>query len=127
MAEFRSKLNIQLESNSANDGRGSWILLSPLVFYSSILRKEIIVPAGFVTDYASVPRLPLMYWLFGDTNHEAAVIHDFLYFTKQTSRKMADRIFKEAAAAIGTSGWRRWLMYAGVRVGGAAAWENSDE
>ena len=42
-------------------------------------RRLITLPRGFVTDYDSVPRLPLAYWLLGGKRHKAAVVHDFLY------------------------------------------------
>jgi len=58
---------------------GQWRLLAPLRYQSAVLGTLIEVPTGFLTDFASVPRLPLAYLLAGDTAHEAAVIHDFLY------------------------------------------------
>ena len=58
-------------------GRPIWILLSPLSFEREG-REPIIVPAGFKTDFASVLRLPFMFWLFGDTAHASAVVHDWL-------------------------------------------------
>ena len=58
---------------------GQWRLLAPLRYQSAVLGALIEVPTGALTDFASVPRLPLAYLLAGDTAHEAAVIHDFLY------------------------------------------------
>lgn len=37
------------------DGERS-IIASPLVFFSAELRGIVVVPAGFVTDFASIPR-----------------------------------------------------------------------
>lgn len=100
---------------------GRWKLLADLVFNSAEV-GAVTVPAGYVTDFASVPRLPLMYWLAGDTAHEAAVVHDWLYSEQKVSRDVADRVFREASAASGVAWWRRWLMWAGVRIGGGFAW-----
>ena len=44
-----------------------------------MLKDTITVPTGFFTDFASVPRMPFVFLLFGDVAHEAAVIHDYLY------------------------------------------------
>lgn len=77
------------------------------------------VPAGFETDFASVPRLPLAYLVAGNTSHKAAVIHDYLYKT-QAPRADADAVFRAAMRAEGVSAWRRGLMWAAVRAFGWA-------
>jgi hypothetical protein len=102
-----------------------WRLLRPLVYESEIVGL-LVVPSEFVTDFASVPRLPVAYLLAGDTCHKAAVVHDWLY-TGQAGidRARADAILREAAEASGVSFWRRWLIWAGVRVGGAAHFEGA--
>ena len=35
---------------------------------------------------------------------------------------LADRVLREASAATCVPAWRRWLMYWGVRLGGASHW-----
>lgn len=82
----------------------------------------ITVPAGFETDFASVPRI---FWsIFPPTGKhgKAAVLHDYLYATQQASRVVADAIFLEAMAVLNVPAWRRWTMYLGVRLGGWYAW-----
>ena len=95
------------------------ILLAPLAFSSVVLDKLIIVPEGFVTDFASVPRAPLTYWLFGGIGDEAAVVHDFLYEKGLVPRELADQVYGEALTACGVPSWRRVAMVAAVRVFGA--------
>lgn len=95
-------------------------LLAPLVYYSPLLADLIIVPTDFVTDYASVPRAPLTYWLFGGIGDEAAVVHDFLYEKGLVPREVADVIYGEALAACGVPAWRRAPMVLAVRVFGAS-------
>lgn len=119
-AEFRSTLAME---RAGAPGSGEWVLLKPLVYYSIILGREIVVPAGFRTDLASVPRLPIIFWLTGATADEAAVVHDYLYTTREVSRSAADAVMREASAVMGTPGWRRGLMWAGVRVGGGSYWK----
>jgi len=96
-----------------------WVLDEPLHFEGQI---SVTVPAGFVTDFASVPRIPLAYLLTGDTVHAAAVVHDYLYQTHLCSRAEADEIFYEAMAATDVPAWRRWLMYRAVRMFGGGAY-----
>lgn len=101
---------------------GLWRLVEPLVFeYEG---SRVTVPAGFLTDFASVPRVPFVYLLVGDTAHEAAVIHDYLYREDGVPRSVADRILRLAMEATGEPAWRRWAMWAAVRVFGGPAWSN---
>lgn len=86
----------------------------------------IMVPAGTLTDLASVPRLawslfpPDGVWL------EAAVIHDYLYATKGLngvwSRKEADDLFLEAMKELGVNKLDRTCIYRAVRLGGSFGW-----
>jgi len=100
-------------------GRALWKLLTPLWYESSHLGRIIVVPEGFVTDFATVPRfLPISWWLAGDTAHAAATVHDYLYTTQAASKNDADRVFYEAMALNGEPAWRRWLMWQAVRVFG---------
>ena len=94
--------------------------------YSSDLYTPIItVPVGFYTDFASVPRfMPLVYATLGDTAHEPAVIHDWLYYSAITTRALADRILLEAMGVCGIPAWRRYPIYWGVRIGGWKAWDD---
>lgn len=80
------------------------------------------VPIGFETDFASIPRVPLIYDTLGDTAHKGATIHDFLYFSAICTRKMADDVLLEAMGVLGMPWWRRWPIYLGVRIGGWLAW-----
>jgi hypothetical protein len=87
----------------------------------------ITVPAGFEMDFASVPRIPLAYWLVGNTAHRSAVLHDYLYAVK-APRELADDIFNSAMEAEGVPAWRRAMMYRAVRMfGGGYYDERSDE
>lgn len=90
------------------------------VYQSDVAQQTFTVPAGFQTDLASVPRPPVIYLLTWDTARSAAVVHDWLYSSRQVWRKVADAVLREASEVIGVPPWRRWLMWAGVRVGGSA-------
>lgn len=121
-------------------GEDKWMLLSPLEYASPYLDRIIVVPAGFIHDFASVPRAPFAFMLFGDTAHKAAVVHDWLYTTHchpdstvqgdfkdgaceiPISRKDADAVFMEAVTSE-ESGWRAKMMWLGVRLGGGRSWK----
>lgn len=124
MSAFLDKLDVTLLDDTENEGRGAWQLDHDFRYQSDVVGKTITVPAGFVTDFASVPRLPLIYALFGDTSHEAAVVHDWLYKSKIVERPVADAVLKEACSVAGIPAWRRWGMYLGVRVGGGKPWQD---
>lgn len=108
----------------AEKSGGTWTILQPLIYESSAAQRLFIVPEGFVTDFASVPRIPLAFLLTGDSAHEAAVVHDWLYRENTVTRELADKIFQEAAHVSGEPGWKAWLMWVGVRVGGWVAWND---
>lgn len=117
----------------------SWKLTEPLVYQSNTVGL-IIVDAGFVTNFASVPRLPFMYWFFGGIGDEAATLHDWLYRKDHTQsnghertidRPTADRVLQgvivECMTRDGDSHIKAAItaaaMWAGVRIGGAGHWE----
>lgn len=115
--EFLTSLELR-EADNQDDGK--WVVCAPLVYASLAAARTITVPAGFQTDLASVPRLPVVYWLTGGTSNKAAVVHDYLYSTGLVPRAVADAVLREASQVTGVPGWRRWVMWAGVRVGGAS-------
>ena len=110
-----------LDARQLDDRR--WELLGGLV-YESAGGLRVCVPDGFVTDFASVPRLPLVYLLAGGTGNAAAVIHDYEYQTHETSKEAADDLFREALGVLGEPRWRRLLMYWAVRWFGGAAYRS---
>lgn len=117
-AEFRS----QLDTEVYDEQKGIDKLLGALAYFSAVLGKLIEVPAGFLTDYASVPRLPLAYAVLGGKGKKAAVVHDWLYKSQSVPRAVADAVFREALEASGYGPVVRAMFYAGVRVGGWVAW-----
>lgn len=118
MSSFLSKLRTEkLTEPTEAFGRATHILLFPLRFRSFVANRIITVPAGFTTDFASVPRLLMVYALFGDVGHASATVHDYLLVTGVIRRSLADKVFLEALEAEGVPCWRRWPMYLGVRVG----------
>lgn len=104
-------------------GKKWWQLTRPLIYYSEIAGLTIIAPKGFVTDFASVPRFPVAYWLFGSKANAPAVIHDRLYRFGDVPRILADRIFNEAMKVDGKWVTTRWPMTGAVMSCGWASYK----
>ena len=123
-AKFLTSLNITMKDGDEN----TWIVLHPFAYQSPVLEGIVVVPSGFETDFASVPRLPVVYVLSGNTAHKAAVIHDYLYSSGICTRAAADKVFFEAMGLSKVPFWRKALMYCGVRLfGGGYFKEKQDE
>jgi len=80
------------------------------------------VASGFETDFASIPRLLWRVLPPWGRYGRGAILHDYLYRTAKVTRLEADRCFLEQMAADGVGRARRWVIYAGLRVGGWKAW-----
>lgn len=93
-------------------------LFSDFSYYSEHFNVTITVPAGFVTDFASVPKVPLAYWLVGGIANKPSCIHDYLYRACIFERAVADYIFKEGMEVILIQAWKRQAMYKAVRTFG---------
>ena len=109
------RLAVVLQPNGVD-----WELFEPFV-YITRYDLTIVVPAGFKTDFGSVPRLYATYALFGNVGHEAATVHDFCYrrpLDADVSREVADEIFHDALLDSGVARWKARLMWLGVRIGG---------
>ena len=117
MSKFLTELEIKLRP----DCDGIYILLAPLVYYSSKLKREIYIPDGLQTDFASVPRVPIIYERFGNKAHREAVLHDYSFRIDSdpvVSFMVANGLFLEAMECRGKSFDVRYGMYAGVVIGG---------
>lgn len=117
--DFLSTLHVE------NVGKYTWRVMSDFIvgiYEGEETRCVLRVPQGFVTDFASVPRLPFAYWIAGNRAPKAATVHDYLYATK-AGRDFADDVFYYAMLAEGTKKWIAKLMWAGVRFGGARRYD----
>lgn len=83
--------------------------------------RDIVVPVGFRTDFASIPR-PLQGFLDAVNDvAPAALVHDFLYTCGMFERReYADRVFLDALRANGVGWIRARTLWAGVRLGGGS-------
>lgn len=102
-----------------------WILESPLC-YVTRAGDDLIVPAGFVTDLASIPRILYALIPVNGRHRAAAILHDWLYETQPLPRAECDRLFLDAMADSGVRWTQRQAMYAGVRIGGWVPWSRRE-
>lgn len=129
MSKFLSGLRVEQVNDTADDGRGLWRLIAPLIYESDLTNDEYTVPVGFKSDFASVPRVPIAFLLCGNTASRPAALHDYLYAKRPDGthpvpdRATADALLQEAALIDGVPSWRVWMLWAGVRLGGASHWE----
>lgn len=95
----------------------NFLLTEPLI-YRTHSNEVIEVPAGFVTDFASIPRFFWRIYPPSGKYNKAAVVHDYLYRYGIGTKADADRIFREAMEDLGVNGFQRWTMYYAVKFGG---------
>jgi hypothetical protein len=97
----------------------TWELLKDVVYKDHDVEYR--VPVGYHTDFASVPRATS--WLYPRTGaySAAAIIHDWLITdllpTGYVASNHVDYVFRNAMKELGVPFARRWVMWAGVRLG----------
>lgn len=104
-----------------------WRLNSQFRFWSETLGRMVVVPARFIVDFASIPRVlwaVLPPWArYG----AAAVIHDWLCWSQECTREQADAVLREAMDVLAVPELDIAVIYEGVRLGGQAAWDANAE
>jgi len=122
MSKFVTILDMELMCSTDGyplvnrNGEQLYQLRTPFIYQSDVADMVITVPAGFVTDLASIPRLPFVYILLAKISDMPGVVHDSLYSTGAIPRALADKVLREACLLIGVSAWKVWLIYQCVRL-----------
>lgn len=83
------------------------------------------VPVGFVTDFASIPRV---FWTVMPKDAEytfAAIVHDYLYWIQDRSRSDADSTLKFVMDEFKVSALTKQAVLRGVQLGGGGAWASN--
>jgi hypothetical protein len=115
-----------------------WLITSPFEYHLHDVDSYdvVYIPKGYLTDFASIPRI--LWPLLPPTGSygKAAVVHDWLYSNRavtyqlgvertwNVNRAEADATLFEAMKVLGTGIIVRWLIYLGVRLGGWLPWNN---
>lgn len=118
MQKFTEELLVESTGNK-------WILKRAFKFYyaddAGNPLKEVIVPEGFVTDFASTPKALYPFFPPIGIYNKAAMVHDFLYSKEcpvAIERAQADLFFLQAMAVLKVPKWKRKLMYFAVKLFG---------
>jgi hypothetical protein len=95
-----------------------WILTDICMYSSDLPKGEgtlIIVPEGFITDLASIPRVFRILFVKNGKHRAAAIVHDYLC-RQEFNRVLADKIFLEAMKVSKVGRFKRYAMYYAVRI-----------
>ena len=99
-----------------DDDMTTFTLCQSFVYYVGSLNSDekIEVPAGFQTDFASVPKC--LQWLLPPVGKygKAAVLHDYLYSEGIGTKAHADYVFYEAMGVLKVPKYIRNIMYFAV-------------
>ncbi len=114
---FRTRLLVE-----ADPRPDYWIVREPLIWATE--SETVVVPYGFETDLASVPRIAQGAPGFASTglSRRPAVLHDWLYASGDAPRMEADRLFYKALRAEGVHEPTARIYYRAVRLFGGDAW-----
>lgn len=111
-----------------------WVVVHPFQFYyekilpnGMVFKKYIVIPEGFVTDFASTPKA--LYSIFPPVGiyNKATILHDYLYshdsinyenLSLKEQRAIADKFLLQALEVLKVPKWKRNAMYLAVRLFG---------
>ena len=99
-------------------------LVEPLVYVAES-GERIEIPAGFLTDYASIPKMFRNIYEPSGPARFPAILHDFLYQRRgygiyYKTRAETDALFLEAMRLVGVDFVQRTTIYNAVRLFGWA-------
>lgn len=112
--------------STTGDGK-YWVLKEDLEYEHPKTKRLVVVPKGFVTDFASVPRLFWVVFPPCGKYTPAAVVHDYLYWAQPVDcdRKCADDILLTAMGESNVDAVTRNSIYRAVRAGGQLSWDGN--
>lgn len=108
----------------------NWVLVAD--FHVLVDGMAFTVPAGFVTDGASIPRF--LWRLCGHPletrRFPIAVLHDWLYEEGAAlglTRQQVDEIYRDGLLSLGYGKWAANTEYLAIRLCGGSRWMTSTE
>lgn len=129
LAAFPLPLDVRNLSDGSHD---HYVLLAPFVFVDG--EHTYMAPAGFRTDFASVPRVCQGILDAANLLAFPSIPHDWLYATRgyvgpglpRITRSRADHILYRACLANGVPEAEAVVVLEAVRIGGQAAWDEGE-
>ncbi len=123
-AETKLALNTPRLQLFQGDGT-NFVLTDPLLYRVQKTGRTITVPAGFVTDFASVPWYARSVISVLGRHSIAAIVHDYLYWDQRCTRDQADALLAEAMAEYGSTQFQRSVVYYAVKYRASGAWDEN--
>lgn len=118
---FKGSLEVRFHSTMSGDGLPVELvqLLQPFGYVDS-KGVQWDVPAGFLSDGASIPDAlwAVVGGPYSGPYRDAAVVHDYFCSTKHRPWQDVHDVFLEAALNRGTTDWKAQYMYAGILLKG---------
>lgn len=124
--QFISTLDLQEYMLNGLSVPNEWVVDQPLI---SLLPdgEKLIVPRGYITDLASIPRLLRSSFNINGPLRAPAVTHDWLYSSQRFTRAQSDLIFLQAMESRGMGRVERYAIYSAVRCFGWAYWNKREK
>lgn len=105
-----------------------WVLHTDLIYRVGKTKDSVIVPAGFVTDFASIPKRLQSFFSVHGPYLVAGIVHDYLYWEQGAggcTRAEADGIFRLVMMENNATRLESEAMYTAVDVAGAGPWNGN--
>jgi hypothetical protein len=118
--QFISPLDLQEYMLNGLSVPNEWVVDQPLIALHG--DDKLIVPRGYITDLASIPRVFRNVFNVNGPLRAPAVLHDWLYSSQRFTRAQSDAIFLLAMEARGIEKAERYAVYAAVRTFGWRYW-----
>jgi hypothetical protein len=118
IVEYKTSLDVRF---AAPYKKKQWTLVSPFIF--TVDGVEYVVPVGFYTDFASVPKI---FWNLispYDLGY-GPIPHDFGYFTGIESKEYWDNVFNACMEKDQVRDWKRIVAYIAVSKFGSGTYNN---
>ena len=123
--QFISTLDLQEYMLNGLSVPNEWVVDQPLIALRN--GDKLIVPRGYITDLASIPRVFRNVFNVNGLLRAPAVLHDWLYSSQRFTRAMSDAIFLEAMEARGVDRAERYAVYSAVRAFGWSYWNKREK
>jgi hypothetical protein len=104
------------------DNPGNWILVQDYRYLDKGIQR--CIPRGFVTDFASIPRLFWNIMSPTELGDVGPICHDWEYRNSINTRAVADKRFLNNMKLDGISWWKRSTAYSMVRAFGWSSWNS---
>jgi hypothetical protein len=110
------------------DGLTTAVLVNPFGYRDEHEKLQIVVPGGFLTDFASIPGWARKIVSPFGRHAKAAVLHDWLYAIGEPGLKdEADRVFDHAMQELEVDTLAREIMVGAVRIGGGGGYDRAPQ